>query len=77
VNPATKGLATSEGQATGLALIGAVVAAFAPLDRLVQVVAIICAAVVVVAYIVTRSRLKVAAVTTNLVPKTTRAKASE
>jgi ABC-type uncharacterized transport system permease subunit len=67
VNPTAKGIATSEGQVTGLALIGAVIAALAPLDRLVQVVAIICAAVVAVAYIVTRAHLKVAAVTTNLI----------
>jgi hypothetical protein len=67
VNPTAKGIATSEGQVTGLALIGAVIAALAPLDRLVQVVAIICAAVVAVAYIVTRAHLKITAVTTNLV----------
>jgi ABC-type uncharacterized transport system permease subunit len=67
MNPATKGLATSEGQMTVVAVIGAIVAALAPLDVAVQVTAIICAAVVAVAYIVTRAHLKITAVTTNLV----------
>lgn len=75
MNPAAKGIATSEGQATSLVLLGAIVAALAPLDRLVQVVAIISAAVVVVAYIVARSRLKVAAVTTAPAERSSRAKA--
>lgn len=67
-DPAAKGIATSEGQATLLALIGAVVAALAPLDRVVQCVAIVSAAAVTVTYVVTRARVKITAVQTNLMP---------
>lgn len=52
------GIKTSEGQLTIVTVVGAVIAALAPLDHVVQVVVLICAAVVASVYIVSRSLVK-------------------
>lgn len=59
--PTAKGVRTSEGQLTIVAVIGAVVAALAQLPTAVQALAIVSAAAVAIAYIVSRTRVKTSA----------------
>lgn len=61
MTPTAKGVRTSEGQVTFVAILGAVIAALAQLPTAVQAVAIVSAAVVAVAYILSRTRVKTAA----------------
>jgi hypothetical protein len=52
------GWATSEGQVTALAVIGAVVAALAQLPTPVQVAVVVVAGAVVIAYVLSRGHVK-------------------
>jgi hypothetical protein len=62
MTPTAKGVRTSEGQVTFLAILGAVIAALVQLPTVVQAVAIVSAAVVTVTYILSRTRVKTTAI---------------